>query len=101
MSLGVGIFLAAVGAVLAFGVEVDVRGLDLDAVGVILMLVGILVAAISALWFTSWAPLRREVVEREVVYDDDPVVRRAVEPGLDEPVARRRRVRRTYRSDVA
>lgn len=99
MSLGVGIFLAAVGAVLAFGVNVEPQGLDLDAVGVILLLVGLLIAGISALWFTSWAPLRRPY-DREVVYDDGPVVERSVDV-VEEPVARRRRVRRTYRSDVA
>lgn len=40
MGIGISIFLIAVGAILAFGVDVAVQGLDLTTVGVILMLVG-------------------------------------------------------------
>lgn len=40
MGIGISIFLIAVGAVLAFGVDVAVRGLDLTTVGVILMIAG-------------------------------------------------------------
>ena len=40
MGIGVSIFLFAVGAILAFAVEMDVSGLDINTVGVILMLVG-------------------------------------------------------------
>ena len=51
MGIGVSIFLLAVGAVLAFAVDVTTRGLDLNAVGVILMVVGgigLVMAAIFA-----------------------------------------------------
>jgi hypothetical protein len=42
MSLGAGIFLLAVGAILAFAVDVDVPGVDLTVVGYILMLAGVI-----------------------------------------------------------
>ena len=40
MSLGAGIFLLAVGAILAFAVNIDVPGIDLTVVGYILMVAG-------------------------------------------------------------
>lgn len=40
MSLGAGIFLLAVGAILAFAVNIDVPGVDLTVVGYILMIAG-------------------------------------------------------------
>lgn len=40
MSYGVSIFLIAVGAILAFAVNLSVRGVDLNVVGWILMAVG-------------------------------------------------------------
>ena len=40
MSLGAGIFLLAVGAILAFAVDVDVPGVELTTVGYILMVAG-------------------------------------------------------------
>jgi hypothetical protein len=42
MSLGAGIFLLAVGAILAFAVHIDVPGIDLAIVGWILMVAGII-----------------------------------------------------------
>ena len=41
MSLGAGIFLFVVGAILAFALQVDVPGIDLNLVGYILMAAGI------------------------------------------------------------
>ncbi|MET0590234.1 MAG: DUF6458 family protein [Naasia sp.] len=40
MSLGAGIFLLALGAILAFAVDVQVPGVDLTIVGYILMVAG-------------------------------------------------------------
>jgi hypothetical protein len=40
MGFGVSIFLLAVGAILAFAVEMEASGIDINTVGVILMLVG-------------------------------------------------------------
>jgi hypothetical protein len=42
MSLGAGIFLLAVGAILAFAVTVDLAWIDLQIVGYILMIAGAL-----------------------------------------------------------
>jgi len=47
MGLGVGIFLAAVGAVLAFAVSATVSGVNIHTVGWILLIVGILGVIIS------------------------------------------------------
>ncbi len=40
MGIGVSVFLLAVGAILAFAVDLTVSGLDLATIGVILMIVG-------------------------------------------------------------
>lgn len=56
MGIGAGIFLIAVGAILAFAVKATVSGLDLATVGVILMIAGALGIALDLLIF---APRRR------------------------------------------
>lgn len=69
MGIGVSVFLLAVGAILAFAVDVSVSGLDLETVGVILMIVGALGLLISALFLSSFSPYGarrdRETVVRE------------------------------------
>ena len=52
MGLGVGIFLLAVGAVLAFAIHVTTSGVDLHTIGYILMGVG---ALGIVLWLTFWS----------------------------------------------
>ncbi|MGH9043145.1 MAG: DUF6458 family protein [Acidimicrobiia bacterium] len=61
------IFLLAVGAILAFAVEASAEGVNLETVGVILMVVGAIGLLFSLLFWSSWAPSRREerVVTRE------------------------------------
>ena len=59
MGLPVGIFLTAVGAVLAFAVHATVSGLDVRAVGWILMIVGIAGILLDLVMF---APRRRRHV---------------------------------------
>jgi len=54
MGIGVSIFLIAVGAILAFAVNVTVTGIDLDTVGVILMIVGLLGLLLSLVFWSSW-----------------------------------------------
>ena len=54
MSLGVSLFLVAVGAILRFAVTADVAGIDIQVVGTILMVVGVLGFLISlALYLSS------------------------------------------------
>jgi hypothetical protein len=70
MSLGISLFLLAVGAVLAFAVNYTVSGLDIAAVGWILMAVGVLGVFLYFLFLASFAPFYRgdshttEVIER-------------------------------------
>jgi hypothetical protein len=71
MGIGVSIFLLAVGAILAFAVEVDVSGIELSVVGYILMIVGLVGLIMTAF---IWGPRNRggDVVEERRVYDDRP-----------------------------
>ncbi len=52
MTIGVALFLIAVGAILRFAVTDSISGVDLSTVGVILMLVGILGLLLSLLYET-------------------------------------------------
>ena len=76
MGIGVSIFLLAVGAILAFAVDVATEGFDLNTVGVILMIVGLIGLLTS---FMFWDRLgfggSRRTYVRDA-YDDEPVVAR-------------------------
>ena len=67
MGIGVSIFLIAVGAILAFAVEVSTEGVNLDTIGVILMIVGGIGLLASLLFWSSFSPYGRrdEVVVRD------------------------------------
>lgn len=68
MGVGVGLFLIAVGAILSFAVGGDVIGtVNIDVVGIILMVIGFVGLLLSLLFWSSFAPFRRE--ERTVVRD--------------------------------
>lgn len=56
MGLGASIVIFAIGAILAFGVNVSPGALDLDAIGTILIIVGIVGGLVSALFLMSWSP---------------------------------------------
>jgi uncharacterized protein (DUF58 family) len=74
MGIGIGIFLLALGAILAFAVHADVAGVDLVTVGYILMAVGVLGLLLDVLLF---APRRRRVVTRsEPAFDGHRVTTR-------------------------
>lgn len=66
MGIGGGIFLIAVGAVLAYALQVDPWWIDLDAMGVILMLSGAAILLIT-LWY--WRDRRRRVI-RSIVEEN-------------------------------
>jgi Domain of unknown function (DUF6458) len=55
MGLGVGIFLTALGAILAFAVSADVSGVNIHTVGWILLIVGIVGIVLSMIFWSSWA----------------------------------------------
>lgn len=67
MGIGVSVFLIAVGAVLAFAVNVTTSGIDLQTVGVILMGVGIVGLLTSLVIFSGHSTWGRR---RTVVSDD-------------------------------
>jgi hypothetical protein len=71
MGIGVSIFLLAVGAILAFAVDVTADGVNLDTIGVILMIVGGIGLIASMLFWSDWGPRGRRderVVTREREY---------------------------------
>jgi hypothetical protein len=67
VGIGVGLVLAAIGAILTFAVDKHVNGLDIQMVGVILMIVGGLGALLSAMFWSTFSPGRRR---ETVVYED-------------------------------
>jgi hypothetical protein len=74
MGIGVSIFLIAVGAILAFAVNVATSGIDLNTVGVILMIVGGIGLLLSLIFWSTWGGLgtwRRETYVRDP-YDRPP-----------------------------
>lgn len=78
MSIGAGIFLLIVGAVLAFAVEVQVSGIDLKLVGYILMAAGVVGLILGLVLMTR----RRQAVS---------TTRSAVDLASGEQVTRRSR----------
>ena len=81
MSLGVGVFLLALGAILAFAVHASMSGLDLSVVGWVLMGAGLLGILLELMLF---APRRRVAT-----YADRPVATYAERPVVAAPVVRR------------
>jgi hypothetical protein len=67
MGIGVSLFLMAAGAILAWAVDVDAEGIDLNLIGIILLIVGVVGLLLSMLFWSSFAPGRRD--ERTVVRD--------------------------------
>jgi hypothetical protein len=74
VGIGISVFLIALGAILAFAVNVAVSGIELSTVGVILMIAGAIGLAVAL------AALRGGVGPRTVVEDEygDPVGPRRV-----------------------
>ena len=78
MGIGVSVFLIAVGAILAFAVNVTTSGLDLNAVGWILMGVGAVGLLVALIVMNGWAwggRPRTTVVDDEIL---EPPPRRVV-----------------------
>ena len=73
MGLGVGLILAAVGAVLAFAVNATVSGVDIHTIGWILLIVGIVGILLSLIFWSSWAgPGYFSRGRRTTYYDEGP-----------------------------
>jgi Domain of unknown function (DUF6458) len=54
MGIGTSVFLIAVGAILAFAVNVTVSGIDLVTVGWVLMVVGAIGLLLSMAFWSRW-----------------------------------------------
>jgi hypothetical protein len=72
MGLPVSLILIAVGAVLAWAVNVDTNGFNLNTVGYILLIVGIIGALLSMVFWSSWAGPGYFTRRRTTVVDDGP-----------------------------
>jgi hypothetical protein len=74
MGLGVGILLIAIGAILAFAVNIDTGGVvNLHTIGLILLVVGIIGTVLSVAFWSSWGGttyLPRRRARREIIEDD-------------------------------
>jgi hypothetical protein len=69
MTIGAGIFLIAVGAILRFGIStVSTHGFGIHTIGVILMIVGALGVV---LWLLVWAPWAPRARGRRVTYQEE------------------------------
>ena len=68
MGFGVSIFLLAVGAILAFAVEMETNGLNINTVGVILMLVGA-IGLLASMFFWDRMGFGGGYGRRDVVVD--------------------------------
>ena len=77
MGLGVSLILIAVGAILAWAVDVTTSGVNLNTVGYILMAVGIAGALLSMVFWSSWAG--PGYFSRRRVVDDGAPRRRVIE----------------------
>ncbi len=64
MSIGLGIVLVVIGAILLFAIEVEIPGIDDDALGWILILAGLLTVVLS-LVMANAGRRRRSVVVTE------------------------------------
>jgi hypothetical protein len=73
MGIGVSLFLIAVGAILAWAVEVTASGIDINMVGIILMVVGGIGLLLSLLFWSSFSPYRRDRQQTTVVRDREPL----------------------------
>jgi hypothetical protein len=68
MGIGASLFLIAIGAILAWAVEIETPGFNLNTIGIILLVVGIIGAIMSMIFWSSWGGWggnRRETIVRD------------------------------------
>jgi hypothetical protein len=74
MSIGVGILLMVLGAILAFAVEATTPGINVNALGIILLLIGLVAVLYSLLFWSNLSPWgRRRIAARRTVVEERPV----------------------------
>src|SRR5215472_17878684 len=77
MTIGAGLFLIAVGAILRFGIStVSTHGIAVHTIGDILMAVGVLGVALWLVVWAPWARSRRTAYRRPVPPDEEVVTTR-------------------------
>jgi beta-lactamase regulating signal transducer with metallopeptidase domain len=76
MTYGTSLALIAIGAILRFAVTATTSGFSINTAGTILMVIGVVGLVISLLYGLTYARRRDALVERPVVYENDPRVRR-------------------------
>ena len=94
MTIGVGILITAVGAILAFAVTGELQGVDVQTVGLIVLIAGLVITLAAAIATASRrrvrsAPVgyrRRTVVEQPTVAYGAPAAPAAGHVVVDEPV---------------
>jgi hypothetical protein len=65
MTIGVGIFLMVLGAILAFAVQTDVPGINVNSLGIILLLIGLVAVLYSLVFWSNLTPWgRRRIIAR-------------------------------------
>jgi hypothetical protein len=65
MTIGVGIFLMVLGAILAFAVQTDVPGINVNSLGIILLLIGLVAVLYSLVFWSNLTPWgRRSIIAR-------------------------------------
>ena len=72
MGIGVSLFLLALGAILAFAVDVTAEGFNINTIGVILMIVGALGLLLTLLFWSDNAPMGAR--RRTTTVRDDEVI---------------------------
>ena len=79
MGIGTSVFLLAIGAILAFAVEVETEGFNIEMVGVILMIVGAVGILLSMLFWNSWGGFNNR---RDAGVDGSTTRRRVIEEDI-------------------
>jgi hypothetical protein len=72
MGLGVSLILIAVGAVMAWAVDVSTSGVNIHTVGYILLVVGIIGGLLSMIFWSSWAGPGYFTRSRRTYVDEGP-----------------------------
>lgn len=76
MGIGAGVFLIAVGAILAFAVDLTVSGIDIKVIGIILMLAGLVGIAVDLAIFAPRRRGYRDTAAADPAYGSRTVVER-------------------------
>ena len=71
MTMGTGVLLVAIGAILRYAVNDDIKDIDLQTVGLILIIAGAVTFIVGAIYAASARRRAAVVVERDPRYPGD------------------------------